>query len=106
MITRDRNQCKRCGLCTNICQEGCIATANDKLTINRSLCSTCAPCISDEERFLDRILLEELGKRGNPGHITFKDPDAIIVLETIGQQAGLSCWTREDLQRYPLLRLE
>ncbi|MDJ0742015.1 MAG: hypothetical protein QNJ32_01500 [Xenococcaceae cyanobacterium MO_167.B27] len=60
----------------------------------------------DEERFLDKILLEELRKMGNPGHITFEDPDAIIVVETVGQQAGLSCWTREDLQRYPLLKLD
>ena len=60
----------------------------------------------DEERFLDHLLLEELGKIGNPGHITFEDPDAIVVVETVGQQAGLSCWTREDLQRYPLLRLD
>ena len=60
----------------------------------------------DEERFLDKILLEELEKKGNPGHITFEDPDAIIVVETVGQQAGLSCWTREDLQRYPLLKLD
>ena len=60
----------------------------------------------DEERFLDHILLEELGKMGNPGRITFEDPDAIIVIETVGQQAGLSCWTREDLQRYPLLKLD
>ncbi len=60
----------------------------------------------DEERFLDRFLLEELGTMGTPGHITFEDPDAIIVVETVGQQAGLSFWTREDLQRYPLLRLD
>lgn len=58
-----------------------------------------------EEHFLDKILLEELGKIGNPGHIIFKDPDAIIVVEIVGQQAGLSCWTREDLKRYPFLRL-
>ena len=60
----------------------------------------------DEERFLDKILLEELGKIGSPGHITFEDPDAILVVETVGQQAGVSCWTREDLQHYPLLRLD
>ncbi len=60
----------------------------------------------DEERFLDKILLEELVKLGEPGQITFEDPDAIIVVETVGQQAGLSCWNREDLQRYPLLRLD
>ena len=60
----------------------------------------------DEERFLDKILLEELDKMGNPGQITFADPDAIIVVETVGQQAGLSCWNREDLQRYPWLKLD
>ena len=60
----------------------------------------------NEERFLDEVLLEELSKIGNPGHITFEDPDAIVVVETVGQQAGLSCWNREDLQRYPLLRLD
>jgi tRNA(Ser,Leu) C12 N-acetylase TAN1 len=60
----------------------------------------------DEERFLDKIILEELVKIGNPGRITFEDPDAILVVETVGQQAGISCWTREDLQRYPLLKLD
>ncbi len=60
----------------------------------------------EEEHFLDRVLLEELGKIGNPGQINFDDPDAIIVVETVGQQAGLSCWTREELQRYPLLKLD
>ncbi len=60
----------------------------------------------DEERFLDRILLEQLGQRGHPGHITFEDPDGIIVIETVGQQAGVSYWNREELQRYPLLKLD
>ena len=60
----------------------------------------------EEEQFLDRILLEELEKMGKSGSITFENPDAIIVVETVGQQAGLSCWTRENLQRYPLLNLD
>ncbi len=60
----------------------------------------------ESERFLDKILLEELVKIGHPGQITFEDPEAIIVVETVGQQAGLSCWSREDLQRYPLLKLD
>lgn len=60
----------------------------------------------EEEHFLDRVLLEEMVNIGNPGHITFEDPDAIVVVETVGQQAGLSCWTREDLQRYPFLKLD
>ncbi|MDJ0716548.1 MAG: THUMP domain-containing protein [Prochloraceae cyanobacterium] len=60
----------------------------------------------DEERFLDEILLKELEKTGFPGHITFENPDAIVVVETVGQQAGLSCWSRENLQRYPFLNLK
>jgi tRNA(Ser,Leu) C12 N-acetylase TAN1 len=60
----------------------------------------------EEEHFLDKILLEALEKTGNPGHITFEDPDAIIAVETIGTWAGLLLWTREELQRYPFIRLD
>ena len=60
----------------------------------------------DEERFLDTFLLEALDMAGNPGHIDFTAPDAIVALETIGPRAGLALWTSEDLQRYPLLHLD
>ena len=60
----------------------------------------------DEERFLDRYLLEELGRGGTPGRITFDEPDAIIALETIGPRAGMALWTGEDLRRHPLLHLD
>lgn len=60
----------------------------------------------EEEQFLDNFLLESLQKAGIPGHITFENPDAIIAVETITQWAGLSLWTREDLQRYPFIRLD
>jgi tRNA(Ser,Leu) C12 N-acetylase TAN1 len=60
----------------------------------------------DEERFLDQYLLDALTLAGTPGHIDFANPDAVIALETIGPQAGLSLWTRADLQRYPLLHLD
>jgi hypothetical protein len=43
---------------------------------------------------------------GNPGRITFADPDAILALETVDCRAGLSLWSREDLQRYPFLHLD
>lgn len=58
-----------------------------------------------EEDFLDRTILEELEKTGSPGQIDFEDPDALIAVETISQQAGLSFWTRQDLQNYPWLKL-
>ena len=60
----------------------------------------------DEERFLDSFLLEALAGGGNPGRISFEDPDAIIALETVGQRAGLSFWNREELLRYPLLHID
>ena len=60
----------------------------------------------DEERFLDHYLLEALEERGTPARITFDNPDAIIALETIGPQAGVSFWTSEDLRRHPLLHLD
>jgi tRNA(Ser,Leu) C12 N-acetylase TAN1 len=60
----------------------------------------------DEERFLDSVLLAALEEVGTPGHITFEDPDAIISVETVGQRAAMSFWRRDDLERYPFLRLD
>ncbi|HJV37061.1 THUMP domain-containing protein [Geomonas sp.] len=60
----------------------------------------------EEEKFLDSYLLEALELAGGKGRITFDRPDAIIAVETIGPRAGLSLWTREELERYPLLHLD
>ncbi len=60
----------------------------------------------DEERFLDGFLLERLEGAGTPGHITFEDPDVIVVIETISQRAGLALCTREDLKKYPFLKVD
>lgn len=59
-----------------------------------------------EEQFLDHFLLQRLEERGKVAKIDFADPDFIIALETVGQRAGLSLWSRDELQRYPLLRLD
>jgi tRNA(Ser,Leu) C12 N-acetylase TAN1 len=59
-----------------------------------------------EERFLDEALLHALEQAGTPGHIDFTDPDLIIDVETVGQRAGLSLWTRDDLLRYPFLKVD
>lgn len=60
----------------------------------------------EEERFLDRFLLERAERAGRSGTIAFDDPDAILAVETVGPRAGLSLWRREDLQRYPFLQLD
>jgi len=61
---------------------------------------------AEEERFLDEFLLNRLAEAGTPGKAAFDYPDAIIALETIGTQAGLSLFSRDELQRFPLLHLD
>jgi tRNA(Ser,Leu) C12 N-acetylase TAN1 len=57
----------------------------------------------EEERFLDAAVLEALAQAGTPGSITFDDPDAVIMIETVGNRAGLSLWQRDERRRYPFL---
>ncbi len=59
-----------------------------------------------EERFLDDALLAALAARGEPGHIAFDEAEAIIMVETLGNQAGLALWSRQELVRYPFLHLD
>ena len=60
----------------------------------------------EEEHFLDEILLHQLAEAGTPGTVAFEDPDAIIALETVGPQAGMSLFTREELKRFSILHLD
>jgi hypothetical protein len=56
------------------------------------------------ERRLADAELAELARLGTPGRIAMEDADAVIVIETIRDEAGLALWTRADLERYPFLR--
>ena len=60
----------------------------------------------DEERRLSEAVIAATGAAGSPAAIEFDDPDAIIAIETIGQRAGLSLWDRDELRRYPFLRID
>jgi tRNA(Ser,Leu) C12 N-acetylase TAN1 len=59
-----------------------------------------------EERSLDDSILERLRELGQPGRLDFEDPDYVIDIETVGERAGLSLWSRDDLKRFPLLRVD
>jgi tRNA(Ser,Leu) C12 N-acetylase TAN1 len=59
----------------------------------------------EEERSIDDALLSALEARGTPGRIDFEDPDLVIDVETVGNRAGLALWTRDELERYPFLRV-
>lgn len=61
---------------------------------------------TDEERFLDRVLIECLEEASLTGKIIFDNSDAILAIETVGQRAGFSLWSRDQLARYPLLGLK
>ncbi|MEJ2343977.1 MAG: THUMP domain-containing protein [Gammaproteobacteria bacterium] len=60
----------------------------------------------DEERFLDRYVIEGLLRRGADASVSFDDPDIIIAVETVGQRGGVSRWAREPRRRYPFLGLD
>ncbi len=60
----------------------------------------------DEEQFLDHVILEAAEEAGEPARVTFDDPDAIISVETLDDQGGMSLWTQDDLRRLPFLRLD
>jgi tRNA(Ser,Leu) C12 N-acetylase TAN1 len=59
-----------------------------------------------EEKLLDATVLDKLTQMGRGSRITFDDPDLVIDIETVGNRAGISLWTREDLQRFPFLRVD
>jgi tRNA(Ser,Leu) C12 N-acetylase TAN1 len=60
----------------------------------------------EEERMLGEVILGALAARGAVAHVAFEDPDAVVVIETVGQRAGLALWTREELERYPFLHVK
>jgi len=58
----------------------------------------------DEEQYLGGVILDALEAAGSSGSIAFADLDAVVVVETLDQRAGISLWTRDHLQRYPFVR--
>lgn len=59
-----------------------------------------------EEQVLDRFVLDRLRAAGTPAAIDFDDPDVVISIETLGGEAGLSRWTRQQLRDHELLKID
>jgi tRNA(Ser,Leu) C12 N-acetylase TAN1 len=57
----------------------------------------------DEERALADALLAATRAAGHPARVAFDDPDAIVLIQTIGGRAGIALLTRDDYRRHPLL---
>jgi adenylyl- and sulfurtransferase ThiI len=60
----------------------------------------------EEERRLGAVLFEALAAAGTPATVEFASSDAIVVIETVGDRAGVSFITHEDMQHCPLLRFD
>lgn len=60
----------------------------------------------EEEQRLGAVLFEALQAAGTPASGKFEDPDAIVVIETVGERAGVSLFSRGDMQRCPFLRFD
>jgi tRNA(Ser,Leu) C12 N-acetylase TAN1 len=56
------------------------------------------------ERFIDDQVIAATNAIGQAASVSFNDPDAVIAIDTIDDQAGFALWTREDLARHRLLR--
>ena len=56
-----------------------------------------------ERRFAAEVydVLEEAGKE--EPKVDFDDPERVLAVETVSNRAGISLWSREDLERYPFL---
>ncbi len=57
------------------------------------------------ERALNHHLVTRLRALGRPGYVSFRDPDWVLAVETVGPRAGLSWWDRVARRRYPFLGL-
>ena len=57
----------------------------------------------EAERAIADALLAAIAATGKPARVSFDDPDAIVLIETIGNRAGISLLTREDYRQHPLL---
>jgi tRNA(Ser,Leu) C12 N-acetylase TAN1 len=57
----------------------------------------------EAERAIADALLAAIHETGNPARVSFEDPDAIVLIETIGGRAGMALFTRDDYRQHPLL---
>ena len=58
-----------------------------------------------EEKAVDEAILHRLAHLGQPGRVEFTDPDFVVDIETVGNQAGVSIWSRDDRRKLPFLNV-
>ncbi len=58
------------------------------------------------EKEMSALILDALEKGGKQAQVKFEDPDKIIIVETIGNRAGVGLITREMRERCPFIRVK
>lgn len=61
---------------------------------------------SDRARTLGTVLQRALRNAGMPEPVDCSDPDLVLDVECVGNWAGLSLWTRGELERYPEIGID
>jgi tRNA(Ser,Leu) C12 N-acetylase TAN1 len=58
------------------------------------------------EKEMSTFIVDALEKAGKKARIKFEDPDKFIIIETIGNRAGVGLITREVREQYPFIRVK
>jgi tRNA(Ser,Leu) C12 N-acetylase TAN1 len=58
------------------------------------------------EQEMSAFILDALEKTGKQAQVKFEDPDKFIIVETIGNRAGVGFITRKMRERYPFIRVK
>ncbi len=58
------------------------------------------------ETEIAEFFVENLERTGKPAHVSFTDPDFIIVVETVANRGGVGLVTREMKEKYPLIKVK
>jgi len=59
----------------------------------------------EAERAIDAFIEEELERGGKSARIDFEQPDAVVVVETVGDRCGVGLLSRELMERYEFVRV-
>jgi tRNA(Ser,Leu) C12 N-acetylase TAN1 len=58
------------------------------------------------EKEVADFIMESLEKAGKKAQVSFSDPDCILIVETIGNWAGVGFVTKEMKQKYSLIKIK
>ena len=58
------------------------------------------------EREIGEFLIEQLQRRGFSPKVGFSDPDVIVLIETVGETAGIALVEREARAKYAFIRVK